>query len=62
MGVSWSEKPGDGLSKIVPSSCSPGAARETQHENGGPVARSSCNFSVPYHLHLLVVRSSYTLF
>ena len=28
MGIFWSGKPGDGLSKIGPSNCSPGAARE----------------------------------
>ena len=58
MGVFGSETPGDGLSEIVPSNYGHGAARECNMKTGVPLHAQVTDFSVPYHLYLLVVRSS----
>ena len=47
MGVFWSEKQGNGLSKIGPSSCSPGAARECNLKRGVPLHEQITDFMPP---------------
>ena len=47
MGVFWSEQPGDGLSKIGPSSYGHGAARECNLKRGVPLHEQITTFLSP---------------